>query len=229
MLQGDEERLAVPGAPRGALSLQVAEGRVLVKAVGDEEGMAMEGVGNWLPVWQPDSQGQSSSDWRVLASPSGWRSSLGMSGKLSRGGHPYRDGRVLAGPQLGLAQLLNARAVKGMARLGRVSLCKDWSTSGHRGLPLGWQRSEAMDLLGLPCIEWLVGNLRRPVCPRQVGGGKGSFIYRVAETWGWEEGKPVRDIGRGSHRDREVGPGSHSQSLDCVCLPLPTVVGPDGL
>lgn len=44
-----------------------------------------------------------------------------------------------------------------------------------------------------------------------------------------EEGKPLRDMRRGSHWDREVGPGSYSHSLDRVHLPLPTVVGPDGL
>lgn len=31
-------------------------------------------------------------------SPSCWRSSLGMSGKFSRRGHPSRHGHVLAGP-----------------------------------------------------------------------------------------------------------------------------------
>lgn len=62
--------LVAPGALRGEV-WQVAEGRVLAKEMGGEEHMAIEGEGNWLPVWRPDSWGQSYSDWRGLAGPSG--------------------------------------------------------------------------------------------------------------------------------------------------------------
>ena len=45
-----------------------------------------------------------------------------------------------------LVQLLITRTGKGVARLERVNLCKDWSTSGHLGLPLEWQPSEGHGL-----------------------------------------------------------------------------------
>lgn len=53
-------------------------------------------------------------------------------------------------------------------------------------------------------------------------------VRAVASGALWEEGECLRDIGGGSHWDRELGLGSHSHSLDHVHL-LVFCIGPDGV
>lgn len=71
---------------------------------------------------------------RGSASPSGLKSSFEMSGGLSTGGWPSRDGHVL----MGLLQLLTARAA--WVPVEKVLLYKGRRPSGSRGLALaaGW-------------------------------------------------------------------------------------------